>query len=32
MGLTDPTAKPSSEENTSDIFKNAGVSKEDTPE
>ena len=32
MGLTDPTAKPSSEENTSDIFKKAGVSKEDTPE
>ena len=32
MGLTDPTAKPSSEENTSDIFKNAGVSKEDTSE
>lgn len=32
MGLTDPTAKPSSEENTSDVFKKAGVSKEDTPE
>lgn len=32
MGLTDPTAKPSSEENTSDIFKKAGISKEDTPE
>lgn len=32
MGLTDPTAKPSSEENTSDIFKKAGISKGDTPE
>ena len=32
MGLQDPTAKPSSEENTSDVFKQAGISKEDTPE
>lgn len=32
MGLTDPTAKPSSEENTSDIFKQSGVTDEDTPE
>lgn len=32
MGLTDPTAKPSSEENTSDVFKKAGISKGDTPE
>lgn len=32
MGLTDPTAKPSSEENTSDVFKQAGISKEDTSE
>lgn len=32
MGLQDPTAKSSSEENTSDLFKQAGVSKEDTPE
>ena len=32
MGLSDPSAKPSSEENTSDIFKQAGITNEDSPE